>query len=621
MFLSPLSEFVYYRTYSRFVPELNRRETYQETVARFLNYLQAKRPGLPSKMWKAVERGLLEFNVFPAMRLLWAAGAPMDHNNLAGFNCSFMRIDSPACFGELLYLLMNGAGGGFSLESIGSLPVVPVRPRVGASVTTHVVEDSKEGWKASVDVLVDALYAGKLVEMDYSNVRKKGTPLKTFGGRASGPEPLHQVHQFLKEIFHKAQGRKLSSTEVHDVCCEIAQCVVVGGVRRSSLISLAALEDEDHASLKTGVFPLRRYMANNTAIYDKKPDAVTFMREWLNLAASGSGERGIFNRQAAQAMAPARRDADKIVGGNPCFEAMLRDKGLCNLSSVVVRETDTLEDLVQKVETATWLATIQASFTDYPNMSEGWKKNAEEEALILVSLAGQMDHPAVLDATTLKHLKNTVIRVNKKAAKALGIRPAAATTGVKPEGTLSLVANCGAGLHPYWSPYYVRRVRINAEDPLCKVLRCYPDIPLKPEVGQDKDYPSTWVGEFPCKAPSTAVFRKDMTAIQQLEWYLHLMDNYVEQNASATIYVKPEEWLKVGAFVYENFDRIVGVSFLPDDGGVYELAPLEEISKEEYEARMKTFPMIDYSLLSLYEKGDETEGAKTYACSGGGCSL
>jgi ribonucleoside-triphosphate reductase len=618
-FPNELSEFVTTRTYLRWRDDLGRRETWEEAVDRVITFLKEERPDTPDKVFKKARKYMLEFNVFPSMRLMWSAGAPARLNNMAMFNCSFIQIKEIKDFGEMLYILMHGTGVGFSVEKIDCLPTIPEKS-IYARIHNYQIEDSKEGWKKSLDFLFEKLFLGEAVDFDYSLIRKKGSKLKTFGGTSSGSQPLAKLHSHIKETFHKAQGRKLTSCEIHDTCCEIAEIVVSGGVRRSSLISLGALEDKEHANLKNGEFPLRRYMANNTAIYNTKPTSTEFMEEWLNLAKSGSGERGIFNRYAAQNSAPERRSKSLIVGGNPCFEAMLRDRGLCNLTSVVVRPDDDLEKLQDKCETASWLGSLQSSFTNFPNLSPEWKKNAEEECLLGVSLAGQMDNSALLSDVALKHLKDVIRKTNRKAAKILKINISVATTVTKPEGTLSLVAGCGSGCHPWYAPHYIRRVRINAQDPLCKMLRSQ-NVPMLPEVGQTEEDCSTRVIEFPMKAPAKAVFKSQISAIDQLKWYLHLQKNYIEQNSSMTVYVKPNEWLTVGAFVYDNFDDIIGVSFLPDDGGIYKMAPLEEITEEKYLELKAKFPVIDYSKLSQYEQEDNTEGAKSYACSGDKCEL
>ena len=516
---------------------------------------------------------------------------------------------------------MCGTGFGFSVESeeVNKLPKVP-EIKSGQGLARIIIEDSKKGWADSVKTLMDSLYKGQNLYFDYSAIRPEGARLMTMGGRASGPQPLVKLHDFIRETMHNAQGRKLTTLEAHDICNQIAEIVVVGGVRRSSQISLSDLDDEEMRHAKVWPFPIKRAMANNSAIFREKPTAADFLIEWGALAKSGTGERGIFNLESAQKKAPARRYATLIQGTNPCGEIMLRDMEFCNLSEVVVREDDDLDSLLDKVETATWLGVIQATFTDFPYLRKEWKKNCDVERLLGVSLTGQMDNPSVLTSECLKALKSRVIRISRKAAKVLDINVPVATTCVKPSGTVSQLVDSASGVHPRYSQYYIRRYRISSRDPLFQLAKDS-GIKCHPEVGQDKETASTWVLEFPVKSPEGCITRKDVTALDQLKHYKNLQHNWCEHNASMTVYVREDEWFEVGNWVYKNWDIINGVSFLPYDGGKYELAPYEEIDHRTYERLIKTLPLINYTQLSQYEQTDNTQGKAEYACVGDKCEI
>lgn len=621
MFKNSAAEFVYYRTYSRWLEENGRRETWEETVERVVNFLKEERPDVPEKVFKKIKEGMLNFDIMPSMRLVWSAGDAAKQDNTTLYNCSFIPVDSLDSFAECLHILCCGTGVGFSVEKryVEKLPAIkPADMTWIPPVVT--ISDNKEGWADSIKLLLTHLFDGRDVVFDYSKIRPKGSRLKTMGGRASGPEPLILLHGFMREVITKAQGRQLTPLECHDIMNKIAEIVVVGGVRRSSQISLSDLNDEQMRHAKDWPFPLHRAMANNSAVYYEKPTATEFLKEWAALAASGTGERGISNLGSARKMAPKRRDGSKIDGFNPCHEIALRSLEFCNLSSVIVRPDDDLDDLLEKVETATWIGVIQSTFTNFPYLRKEWKENCEEERLLGVSLSGQMDNPDLLTADALKALKSRAIKTAQKAAKILDIPVPAAITCVKPEGTSSQVVYSGSGLHPWYSEYFIRRYRISAHDPLRKML-VDQGVEMKPENGQTEANANTWVLSFPMKAPEGAVTKDQMTALQQLDWYKKIQQNWVEHNASCTIYVKDSEWLEVGNWVYQNWDMVNGLSFLPVDGGRYEQAPLEEITKEQYEKMLKKFPKIDYSQLSKYELEDNTEGAKTYACTGGSCEL
>lgn len=646
------------RTYSRWLPDSGRRETWDETVDRYVNFI-TKHLGdkIPDKVLRKIKEGVLSFNVMPSMRFLWAAGAPAEQDSTTIYNCSFAAIDKIESFAEALYILMCGTGFGFSVERqyINQLPEVP--SQILPSGQNHEVEDSKAGWADSVKVLMGSLYDGYDIEMRYNKVRLAGSRLKTMGGRASGPGPLAQLHSFIKSTFYNARGRRLTSLECHDILCEEAQITVVGGVRRSSEISLSDLDDKEMQGAKSGAFPVRRYMSNNSAVYYDKPDVVTFMREWTNLIASGSGERGISNLSAARYMAPTRRIADLIKGANPCHEIGLRSEEFCNLSEVVVRPDDDIDSILQKIETATWMGIIQACFTYFPYLNPKWAENCKEERLLGVSITGQQDKPSLFTEEALKTYKSKALKIAAKAAKIMGINIPAAITCVKPSGTVSQLVDSASGLHPRFAKYYIRRYRISASDPLLKMIR-YQGVKASPENGERKsDFAkalkiyeqttnksdaikkaksicpifdgkewneslvNTWVVSFPMAAPSGAKVVSETSALEQLEWYKKIQTYWCEHNASITVYVKPDEWLSVGDWVYKNWKIVNGISFLPYQEHIYEQAPYEEITKEKYEELISKFPIIDYSQLSKYEIDDNTEGAKTPACGGGQCEI
>lgn len=622
MFKNSAAEFVYYRTYARWLDQEGRRETWEETVDRVVDFLKAERGDkVPAKVFRKIKEGMLAFDIMPSMRLVWAAGDAARQDNTTLYNCSFIPVDSIASFAECLHILCCGTGVGFSVEQryVDKLPAI--KPMDMTSIPEVVsIADTKEGWADSIKTLLTKLFDGHDVQFDYSGIRPKGARLKTMGGRASGPEPLILLHGFMREVFSASQGRKLTPLQCHDVMNKIAEIVVVGGVRRSSQISLSDLNDEEMRTAKVWPFPLHRAMANNSAVYYEKPSAVEFLNEWATLAASGTGERGISNLGSAQKMAPKRRDGSKIQGFNPCHEIALRGLQFCNLSSVIVRPDDDLADLMDKVETATWIGVIQSTFTNFPYLRPEWKENCDEERLLGVSLSGQMDNVETLTPDAFKALKAKAVKTGIKAAKTLGINVPTSITCVKPEGTSSQVVYSGSGLHTWYSEYFIRRYRISAHDPLRRML-VDQGVEMKPENGQTEETANTYVLSFPMKAPDGAITKDMMSAIQQLEWYKRVQQNWCEHNASCTIYVKDHEWFEVGNWVYTNWDMVNGLSFLPADGGKYQQAPLEEITQDKYEAMVKAFPAIDYSQLSRYEMEDNTEGAKTFACTGGSCEI
>lgn len=662
MFKNAAAEFVYVRTYSRWLEAQGRRETWPETVKRYTDFLK-KHLGdkIPPKVIRKIEEKILAFEVMPSMRFLWAAGDPAEADNTTIYNCAFAAVDNVDVFAEALYVLMCGTGFGFSVETQHTVKLPPVPTQITPNGQVYEVEDSRIGWADSLKILVNSLYAGQDVEMRYNKIRPAGARLKTMGGRASGPGPLAQLHSFIKGIFYNARGRQLTSLECHDILCEIAQIVVVGGVRRSSEISLSDLDIEQMRSAKTGNFPVRRYMANNSAVYYKKPDIVTFINEWVSLIASGSGERGIFNLEAARNMAPKRRNSDLIVGTNPCAEIQLRSEQFCNLSEVIARADDDMDTMLEKIETATWMGVLQSCFVNFPYLNNNWAKNCKEERLLGVSITGQFDAPHLFHEEALRAYKSKAIKVAKKASGLMGIPMPAAITCVKPSGTVSQLVDSSSGLHPRFAKYYIRRYRISASDPLFRMVRDQ-GLPISPENGQRKqdyvkavraydfavangisqtaamaeakatcpifdnngwtpDKVNTWVVSFPVAAPAKAITVEDQTALDQLEYYKKIQKNWCEHNASITVYVKPEEWLSVGDWVYKNWEIVNGISFLPVSDHVYEQAPYEKITKEEYEKMAKAFPKIDYSQLGRYETEDNTEGAKSLACSGNSCEI
>lgn len=621
-FKNAAAEFVYTRTYSRWIDSLGRRETWPETVQRFVTFLKEERGDkIPSKVLRKIQEAILNMEVMPSMRALWAAGEAAKKDNTTMYNCSFIAVDSIKSFSECLHILCCGAGVGFSVEAKHVSKLPEIKPLdLTKSPKYFPVMDDKEGWADSVDFLLTNLFDGQDVIFDYTLIRPKGSRLKTMGGRASGPEPLILLHAYAKELCAKAQGRKLTTLEAHDLMNKIAEIVVVGGVRRSSQISLSDLHDEEMRNAKNWPFPLHRAMANNSATYYAQPSAVEFLKEWSVLASSGTGERGISNIGAARKMAPFRRKGHLIDGFNPCHEIALRNREFCNLSSIIVRPGDDLDTLLEKVETATWIGVIQSTFTYFPYLSKEWQDNCEEEHLLGVSLSGQMDNVDALTDVALRAMKSRALKVATRAAKTLGINAPVAITCVKPEGTSSQVVYSGSGVHTWYSDYFIRRYRISSHDPLCNMLKDQ-GFPMLPENGQTVDTANTWVVSFPMKAPEGAVTKEKMTAIQQLEWYKKIQINWCEHNASATIYVEDNEWFAVGNWVYQNWDIVNGLSFLPADGGKYQQAPLEKISKTVYDDMVKKMVNIDYSKLNIFEKEDNSEGAKSLACVGGACDI
>lgn len=618
--------------YARFREDLGRRENWDETVSRYMDWFdkQSRRNGyiFTKEEFEEVHSAILNLEVMPSMRCLMTAGEALERDNVAGYNCSYLAIDNIRAFDEIMYILMCGTGVGFSAETKYTQKLPTVSESFNPTKTTIVVSDSKIGWASAFRELISLLYAGKIPEWDTSKVRPAGTPLKTFGGRASGPEPLVNLFDFAVNLFTKAAGRKLHDIEVHDLVCKIAEIVVVGGVRRSALISLGDLSSDRLRTAKSGQWwtdNVQRALANNSAVYEEKPEVGVFLKEWTSLYESKSGERGIFNRQAAKKHTEllGRRDSNYDFGTNPCSEIVLRSAQTCNLSEVVIRPEDTLESLRHKVKIATIIGTVQSTLTDIKYLRSIWKKNMEEERLLGVSLTGIMDHYLLSKATGdagvwLKDMKQHAIDTNKRYAGYLNISPSVAITCVKPSGTVSQLVSCSSGIHPAYSEYYIRTVRADVKDPLAEFMKdmgfpCEPDV-TKPH--------NTLVFSFPQKAAKGAVMREEVNAIEQLELYKLYQVEWCEHKPSITVYVKEDEWIKVGAWVYDNFDYIGGVSFLPFSDHTYAQAPYQPCTKEEYEEAQAKMPKeIYWAGLQVYENSDMTEGAQTLACSGGNCEL
>ena len=627
--------FIHQSRYSRWLEGEKRRETWEETVTRLLNFykvfIKDKHDyDMPKELFTDLYVAMVTLKIMPSMRAMMTAGPALERNHIAAYNCSYLPVDSPRAFDECLYILMHGTGVGFSVERqyVNQLPPVP--DSVEDSETTIIVQDSKEGWFRGFKELINLLYAGMLPKWDMSKLRPAGAKLKTFGGRASGPEPLDDLFNFTCNMFKKAAGRRLSSIECHDLMCKVADVVVVGGVRRSALISLSNLSDDRMRHAKSGSWwetEPHRALANNSVCYtDGSADMGSFMREWTALYESKSGERGIFNRQAAQQQAAkyGRRDSSIDYGTNPCSEIILRPKQFCNLSEVVIRAEDTLETLQKKVELATILGTIQSCFTDFKGLSRQWMRNTEEERLLGVSLTGILDNKMMSNQTNdnlpalLSSLRLTAVNTNRKWSKHLGIEPSAAITCVKPSGTVSQLVDASSGIHPRHSEYYIRTVRADKKDPLTKFMteKGFPveDELLKPQ--------SMSVFSFPVKAPKGALTRDRLSAIDHLKIWQVYSAHWCEHKPSITVSVQENEWMEVGAYVHKNFNHMSGISFLPMSEHTYKQAPYQDSTKAEYESLLKRMPEnIDWQSLSEYEEDDNTHGSQTLNCSGDVCEI
>ena len=613
--------------YARWLDKQKRRENWGETVSRYMENVVAK-VTRDEIVLDDLEQAILNLEVMPSMRSVMTAGPAADRDNTCMYNCSFLPVDDVKSFDEAMFILLCGTGVGFSVERqyITKLPEVP--DALFTSYDTIVVHDSKEGWAKALRKLIALLYAGEIPAWDVSRLRPAGAKLKTFGGRASGPAPLVELFKFVVATFKGAVGRKLNSIECHDIMCKIGEVVVVGGVRRSAMISLSNLSDDRMRYAKSGSWwenQPQRALANNSVAYTEKPDALAFMREWTALVESGSGERGVFNRQASkkQAAKNGRRDASYDFGTNPCSEIILRPYQFCNLTEVVVRATDTVDTLKEKVRLATILGTIQSTYTKFPYLRKIWTTNTEEERLLGVSLTGIMDNPLLTSKNaglevTLEELKNVTIKTNAEWAERLGIPVSTAITCVKPSGTVSQLVDSASGIHARHSEYYIRTVRGDNKDPLTQFMKDQ-GIPSEPCVMKPEQ---TTVFSFPQKSPPNAVTRNDMTAVEQLEAWLVYQRHWCEHKPSVTISVRDSEWVQVGAFVYKHFDEMSGVSFLPHSDHTYPQAPYQDCTKQEYEEMLSFMPTnIDWAKLSDYESEDNTSGMQTLACSGDSCEI
>ena len=630
-------QFIATGKYARWLEEEKRRETWTETVDRYITFFMERPSGtvIADDIWSELRDSILNLEVMPSMRCLMTAGKALDRDNVAGYNCAYRAIDDIRAFDEMMYVLMCGTGVGFSVERqfISKLPELPEELYETDVVIT--VRDSKLGWATAYKQLVALLYAGSIPKWDTSGVRPAGARLKTFGGRASGPEPLEDLFQFTIEVFINAKGRRLTSVECHDVACKIADIVVVGGVRRSALISLSNLTDERMRNAKSGRWweaNKQRELANNSVCYTERPDMGIFLREWESLYASKSGERGIFSRPAAQRIAErnGRRDSSFDFGTNPCSEIILRSQQFCNLSEIIARKDDSLADLKRKARVAAILGTLQSTLTDFRYLSTKWKVNTVEERLLGVSITGIMDHPVLSGQARredggfpalpqlLEQLKEIVLETNKEYAGLLGIEPSTAATCNKPSGTVSQLVDSASGIHPRYSNFYIRTVRADKKDPLYNFL-LEKGVPCEDEVGKEG---SSAVFSFPIASPEGCVVRDDVSALDQLELWKVYAEYWCEHKPSITVYVREDEWLQVGAWVYKNFDIVSGVSFLPHSDHIYKQAPYQEITKEAYDEAIDAFPKdIDWSELSSYETEDNVRMEHELACTGNSCEL
>ncbi|HUY05226.1 MAG TPA: ATP cone domain-containing protein [Candidatus Paceibacterota bacterium] len=636
-----LGEFVYLRTYAKWIPEEGRRETWVETVDRYVDFMRENLGNkLTEKEYAEVRTGILKQEVMPSMRLMQFAGEPARRCNTCAYNCTFTAPTKLTDFAEIMYLSMQGCGVGFAVESQNVEQFPQIMKQIGKKVETHTIADSKEGWCDALTLGVTTWYAGKDIDFDLSQIRPAGARLKTMGGKASGPEPLRSLLAFARERILARQGRRLRAIDVHDVICKIGECVVAGGVRRTAMISLSDLDDADMRDAKKGQFYMtdpHRSVANNSAVYEAQPTNTELMDEWVALMKSGSGERGIFNRGALAETMPKRRvdyfkevgfiGEDGVVRGsigtNPCAEIILQSKQFCNLSEVIARANDTEASLLRKARLASIIGTYQSSLTKFGYISKDWTDHNKAERLLGVSITGQWDSPVVRNPEVMQKVRDMAVKTNVTYAKRLGIERSMSVTAVKPSGTVSQTFNCASGIHPRHAPYYIRRVRISATDSLFKLMRDQ-GVPYYPEVGQSMEEANTYVLEFPVKSPDhskEARFKDDLTALDQLEYWKKVKLNYTEHNPSATISVGEDEWIAVVDWVQKNWSIIGGLSFLPRSNHVYRLAPYETITKEEYDARMSRFPTVDYSKLTAYERQDESDMKRELACAGGTCEI
>lgn len=636
-FKNSLGEFVYYRTYSKWIDGESRRETWIETVDRYIGFMKENLgKKLTDPEYKEIREAILKQEAMPSMRLLQFAGLAASKTNVCAYNCSYIAPESFQDLAEIMYVSMCGTGAGWSVESQNVQKFPQIKPQTGKKSAKHVIPDSKEGWCDAFVLGMKTWADGGDIDFDYSLLRPAGARLKTMGGKSSGPEPLRRLLNFTREKMLKKQGKRLSNLDVHDIICFIGDCVVSGGVRRSAMISLSDLDDTEIRDAKKGQFYLtdpHRSLANNSAVYLQRPNNLEFMEEWMALMKSGSGERGIFNRGSLAKTLPDRRlkvlrdyfdsTGKTIVGSigtNPCGEILLQSKQFCNLSEIVARHEDDEKSLMRKMKLAVILGTYQSSLTNFPYLSKEWKERCEAERLLGVSITGQWDCPAVRNPKVFEKLKKEALRINQIYAKKFGINPSTAITCVKPSGTLSQTVDCSSGMHPRHSPFYIRRIRIAATDSLFKMLKDQ-GVPYYPEVGQSAENATTYVLEFPVKSPKGSIYKDDLTAIQQLEYWKLVKVHYTEHNPSITISVGDDEWIAVANWVYENWDIIGGLSFLPRDNHVYQLAPYEAIDEKKYNELAKRLEHIDYSKIITYEKQNDLDVKKELACVGGVCEI
>lgn len=634
---NPLGEFVYLRTYARWIESEARRETWIETVERYVGFMRENLgEKLTEREYAEVRDAILAQEVMPSMRAMQFSGEPARRCNTCVYNCTFTAPKKIEDFAEIMYLSMQGCGVGYSVESRNIQQLPQIEPQNGERLPTLCVADSKEGWCDALTHGLAAWYAGKDADFDFSKIRPAGARLKTMGGKASGPDPLRALLAFARERILNRQGRRLRNIDAHDIICKIGECVVAGGVRRTAMISLSDLDDIEVRDAKKGQFYLtdpHRSVANNSAVYDRRPSNTELMDEWVALMKSGTGERGIFNRGSLAVTMPKRRHAylEKKYGGtrrgylgqigtNPCGEILLQPKQFCNLSEVIARPHDTEKSLLRKARLAALLGTYQSTLTKFRYISKEWTEHCEEERLLGVSITGQWDAPAARNPETLRKMRAAAIRANAAYAKRFGVPASMSVTAVKPSGTVSQTLDCSSGLHPRHSQFYIRRIRISATDSLFKLVRDQ-GVPVHPEVGQSAENANTYVLEFPVKAPPGSVFKNDLSALEQLEYWKTVKLNYTEHNPSATISVGDNEWIGVVGWIEQHWDIIGGLSFLPREHHVYRLAPYEAIDEEAYERLAAKFPRIDYSKLVTYEHTDETEQARELACAGGTCEI
>jgi len=631
MFDTLYQEFIYKRTYSRWLDSENRRESWDETVDRYKDFFIKKVPEGHTDEFLEVIEAIRSTYITPSMRAFWTAGKALERENICGYGCSYIVINNIKSFSEMLYILMCGTGVGFSVErqNISNLSEIP--DKFNESDKTIIFADSKRGWAEGFYKLLKELFKGNIPKYDLSKIREAGARLKIFGGRASGPEPLERLIKFTINIITHNNGRKLSSINCYDICCMIANIVVVGGVRRAACVSFSNLSDDRMAKSKSGSFwienPQRR-LSNNSVAYTEKPDSRKFLSEWIKLIESRTGERGIYNREGAKLLAAksGRRDINYDFGGNPCNEIMLRSNEFCNLSEVIIRKEDTKEDLKKKVRHATIIGCLQSTLTDFKFLNRNWKHNCEEERLLGVSLTGIMDHPVLNNINKdmkiwFHEMKEEAIQTAERWSGYLDINMPTAITCIKPSGTVSQLTNTSSGIHTRYSPYYIRRVRVSSLDPIADFL-IDAGVPVKPDTGTTMENVANYVFEFPIKSPENSKMRDEVTVLQQLEFYKVVMQYWTEHNISTTIYVKDEEWPEVASWVYKNWNNICGLSFLPYDTGIYELAPYEEISEEEYDELESSFPKdINFEDLNKFEKEDTTKGAQILACTGDNCEI